>query len=135
MAYPHPRVLSIGSYPTAFESRNRILELAGFDVVPCFRGSGAAAKLASKSFDCVVIGDGCISFQLELIREFRRVNPSVPIIVVHPLPECSLELEVADATIDSLAGPEALLRLLSSMMRKAPQFAVGPKVRASAARK
>ncbi len=134
MAYPHPRVLSIGSYPVVFETRNRILELAGFEVVPSFRGTDAIAKFASRSFDCVVVGDSSSSLRLDMIRDLRHVNPHVPIIVVYPLAERSIDTQLADAAVDSLQGPEALLRVLSSIIRKVPKFAVMPKARAATAR-
>lgn len=134
MAYPPPRVLSIGSYPVVFETRNRILELAGFEVVPCFRGTDVLTRFVSRSFDAVVIGDTCRSLRLEIIRDLRRANPHVPIIVVYPWAERSIDSELADAAVDSLQGPEALLRALTALVRKTPQFAVMPRARAAAAR-
>src|SRR6185369_14230197 len=125
-------VLCIGAYPAVFESRNRILELAGFEVTPSFRGTDAITKFASRSFDCVVIGDSSEKLRLELIRDLRRVNASVPIVVVYPLAELSIHADLADAAIDSLQGPEALLRTLLSVIRKVPQFAVIHKARAAA---
>ena len=134
MAYAHPRVLCVGSYPAAFESRNRILELAGFEVVPSLRGAEALTKFAGGSFDCVVIGDSSEAVRLELMRDLRRINPSVPIVVVYPLAESSLDSGLADAAIDSLEGPEALLGALFSVIRKVPQFAVIRGARVLAAR-
>jgi hypothetical protein len=124
MAYSHPRVLCVGSYPAVFESRNRILELAGFEVVPSFRGLDAVTKFASRSFDCVVIGDSSELLRRKLIRDLRRINPSVPIVVVYPLAESISGNELADVAVDSLEGPETLLQTVSSVIRKVPRFAV-----------
>jgi DNA-binding response OmpR family regulator len=124
MAGRKPRILSIGSYTAALDSRNRILEISGFEVVPSFRGENASNILAGQNFDCVVIGECNEAVRVELIRELRHGNATVPIVVVYSPGNKTGDLELVDAAIESLRGPQVLLGTLFHLIRKVPQFAV-----------
>lgn len=116
-----PRVLSAGAEPLLLETRSRVIESAGFDVVPCLRGIGAGERFTSEKFDAVVLGDfGDPGIRSTMIGDFRRINPQVPILVIHRFEDAFDSFSGADQTMDSLAGPETLVTLLRQMLRRHP---------------
>jgi DNA-binding NtrC family response regulator len=134
MADPRPRILSIGFDITVFDTRNRVLEFAGFDVVACFRGSGAMERLRSERFEAVVIGhsvpDG---MRLRLLREVKRLKPQLPVVVIYKAGESGQDLVEADAVCDSLESPELLIKTVSHLIGFSAQSVRPAAARASAA--
>ena len=122
MSVPRPRILSIGYDITVFDSRNRVLEFAGFDVVGCFRGKGAMDRFRSEAFEAVVIGhsvpDGV---RLRLVREMKRMKPGIPVVVIQRTGESGQDLIEADAVCDSLDNPELLIQKVSRLIGFPPR--------------
>lgn len=121
MGCPHPRILSIGSDAAVFESRNRILESVGCEIVSSFRARDALTNFVSLDLDAVLLGDLAEEVRIELLREFRRLNPSIPVVVIYPVGERSIDVGLADAAMESLEGPECLVRTVMAVVRKSPQ--------------
>jgi len=122
MTQSPPRILSISSDIAVFDSRNRVLESAGFQIVPCYRGVGAIEKFTIESIDAVVLGDSVpTSLRLSLLKAFRSTKPNIPIMVVYPVGEVTEDVLLADAANASLDGPAELIRTLSALVRKRSQ--------------
>lgn len=122
MAQASPRILSISSDITVFDSRNRVLESAGFEVVPSFCGNGALEKFTAEPLDAVVLGDSLSApLRLALFKNFRMLRPSVPIVVVYRIGEQTEDVLLADAAVESLDGPERLIEVVSTVIHKVPQ--------------
>lgn len=119
MVSARPRILSISFDATVFDSRNRVLEFGGFEVVPCFCGIGATERFATEQIDAVLIGESLPrALRLSLIQEFRAAKPSVPIIVSYRIGEFGDDICSADAAVESLDGPERLIQTVSSLLHK-----------------
>jgi DNA-binding response OmpR family regulator len=122
MTQSPPRILSISSDMSVFDTRNRVLESAGFEIVACYRGVGAIEKFTNEAIDAVVLGDSVpTSLRLSLLKAFRATKPSVPVMVMYPVGEVTEDVLLADAANASLDGPEKLIRTLSALVRKRPQ--------------
>jgi DNA-binding response OmpR family regulator len=122
MALANPRILSISSDIAVFDSRNRVLESAGFEVVPSFCGNGALEKFTRESVDAVVLGDSLSApLRIALFKNFRTLRPSVPIVVVYRVGEQTEDVLLADAAVESLDGPERLIEVVSTVIHKSPQ--------------
>jgi DNA-binding NtrC family response regulator len=122
MAQANPRILSISSDIAVFDSRNRVLESAGFDIVPSFCGNGALEKFTGESIDAVVLGDSLPTpLRIALFKNFRTLRPSVPIVVVYRIGEQTEDVLMADAVVESLDGPERLIEVVSTVIHKLPQ--------------
>ena len=117
-----PRVLSISSDMSVFETRNRVLSSAGFAVVGCFRGEGAFEAFSGESIDAVVMGDSVpANMRVTWIQRFRALRPAVPIVVICSAGESAADVREADAALGALDGPERLINVLSSLVRIGPQ--------------
>jgi DNA-binding response OmpR family regulator len=122
MAPARPRILSIGSDVAVFESRNRVLESAGFEVVPCFRGENALEAFCGEPVDVVVLCDSLAQgASSKIVQGFRAAKPAIPIVIVYRLGELSDEVFLADAAVESLDGPERLINTVASLLQKSPQ--------------
>jgi len=118
MERARPRILSAGGDLLLFETRNRVLEAAGFDVIGCLRGLGAREWYAAEQFDAVVLG--CFEdpgVRRSLIDDFKRRNSRVPILVVYRFDDPSETYAGADRLMESLAGPETLISTVVQMTR------------------
>ena len=113
-----PRILSAASEPLLFETRNRVLEMAGFEVVGCLRGLGAREQFGSGKFDAVVLG--CfqdLQIRRTLIADFKRLKPAVPVVVLCHVDDPQETFEQADEVMDSLSGPEKLVSTVRGLLR------------------
>ena len=134
MTSPRPRILSIGYDTLVFDTRNRILEFAGFEVVGCFRGNGALDRFRSESFEAVVIGHSVPgSMRLRLVRELKRAKPRIPVLVIQEAGESGQDLIEADAVCDSLDHPDVLIKTVSRLMGFPPRSVRTIAVRATIA--
>ena len=114
-----PRILSISSDYSVFQTRNQVLTAAGFEVVGCFRGEGALQIFAQDSFVGVVIG-GSVPKETRhvLVQEFKRLRPSVLVVIVER-PGESMDTDGADMVVESTDGPQRLIDLLSTLVSSA----------------
>jgi DNA-binding NarL/FixJ family response regulator len=121
MACAKPRILSISSDLILFESRNRVLESAGFEVVGSFQGHGALDKFKNEHFDVVVIGDSLSGeTRLHFLRKLKQVKPNIPVVVVHQTGDSGQDVIEADASFESLDGPERLINTISVLIGFSP---------------
>ncbi len=135
MANQRPLVLSIGSEITVFDSRNRVLEFAGFEVVGALEGHGALETVRDHSFDLVVIGHSMpAGSRLQILRQIKAAKPNVPILVIYEAGEAGQDIVEADAACDSLDHPERLIKTAMSLIRFAPRKERNCSARAARAR-
>ncbi len=124
MSIPRPRILSISGDISVFASRNRVLEFAGFDVVGCFRGSGALERFRSETFEAVVVGHSLPQpVRLQLIHDMKRSKPQIPVVLILEAGEYGQDILEADAVCDSLDSPELLIRTISGLLGFPPRSA------------
>jgi DNA-binding NtrC family response regulator len=132
MACANPRILSISSDITVSDSRNRVLEFSGFEVVGNFQGLEALDRFKSEHFDVVIIGDSLPSeVRLQLVRDLKEMKPEVPVVVIHRSGDSGEDVNEADADFESLDGPRRLIEVVSSLIGFSPQ-AVGQSLRRAA---
>jgi DNA-binding NtrC family response regulator len=122
MSRPRPRILSIGYDVSVLDSRNRVLEFAGFDVVGCFSCDGALDRFQLEAFAAVVIGHSVPeTLRLGLVRGMKQAKPHIPVVVVQETGEYGQDLIEADAVCDSLDNPELLINTISRLIGFAPR--------------
>jgi len=116
-----PRILSISSDSSVFETRNQVLVSAGFEVVGCFRGEGALEAFTRQAVDAVVIGDSLSpEGRRVLLEAFRKLRPNIPVVVIRRSGAAEEDLD-ATAVIESLDGPQRLIRVLQSLLISSPE--------------
>lgn len=108
-------LLSVGSDPELMKVRTLVLLNAGYAVRQAVSAADAVKIFKAGDFDLVVL---CHSIpekeRLSLIAAVRDVSPSVKIIVVRKDGELSSKL--ADETVHSLDGPEALIEAVKETL-------------------
>lgn len=122
MASPRPRILSISADRSVFDSRNRVLEFVGFDVVGCFGGTGALERFKSEMFEAVVIGHSMEPrARLQLMRDMKQCKPRIPVVLIQESGDMGDDMLQADAVCDSLDTPEHLIQTLSNLVGFVPR--------------
>jgi DNA-binding response OmpR family regulator len=105
-------LLSVGSDPDLMKTRTLVLLKAGYAVRDAMTTSQALKVFEAGDFDLVII---CHSIpepeRLKLITAIRASSPSAKIVVIRM--DGELSAKVADETVHSLDGPEALLRTVA----------------------
>src|SRR3954471_21287555 len=129
-----PRILSISSDAIVFQTRNRILEFAGFEVVGCFQGLGALSRFNDEPVDPVIIGHSVdAEIRLQLLRAMKQARPRVPVVMIYETGDFGEDAAEADASLESLDSPEHLIRTVSSLLGFSPQPTARAKFRAATA--
>lgn len=129
-----PKILPISIDTAAFESRNRVLEFAGFEVVGSFQFRVGLDQSKSEHFDVVIIGDSLPGdWRLQLLRQLKQVKPGVPVVVVHQTGDCGQDVIEADANFESLDGPERLIEIVYSVVGFSPRASTKSQHRAASA--
>lgn len=101
-------ILLLASGRSLTQTRQWVLEEAGYTVVVARTTSEALAALRRRDFEVVLIGVGTDVLDLpRVLGEVRRQPRKVPIITMSHKPEAA-----AEARVGPLAGPEGLLRVL-----------------------
>lgn len=122
MASPRPRILSISADRAVFDSRNRVLEFMGFDVVGCFEGTGAMERFKSEVFEAVIIGHSMPArARLQLMCEMKKCKPRIPVVLIQESGDAGEDMLQADAVCDSLDSPEHLIQTLSKLVGFVPR--------------
>jgi DNA-binding NarL/FixJ family response regulator len=130
-----PRILSIGSDVILLESRNRVLESAGFEVVGSLQAPDAFLRFETEPFDAVVLGDSMPwQARVEFLRSLKNRKPLIPVVVLYRADDRGEELREADALCGSLDGPEQLINTVAAVVGFAPQSRPAPFQRFSSAR-
>jgi hypothetical protein len=60
---------------------------------------------------------------LSVLRGMKKMNPKVPIVVVHHPGELTEQMQEADAVCGSLDGPERLISTVASVLGFSPKSA------------
>jgi DNA-binding response OmpR family regulator len=116
------RILSIGYDAAVFDSRNRVLESAGFRIAACLTPERATELFVTEAFDAVVLCDSLpTNTRSFLMRALRGVKPTVPILMVYQVGEVCDDIFAADAAVESLDGPERLIQAVFSLLHKPAQ--------------
>jgi two-component system response regulator DctR len=114
-----PIILCVDDEPTALAVRKRVLESAGYQVAAERSAEEAIRLFRSEVFDLVILDYWMPNMNgLALAREFKRINPAVPIVIfsaLSPLPDETIG--VADRWILKDEGPEYLLNALKSLLQ------------------
>jgi DNA-binding NtrC family response regulator len=109
-------ILSVSRDAVLLATRNAVLRQAGYDVATTMHDEEAIAILKSTDIDAVVLGDSIGSAERnELARAIKQIDAQLPIIIL----KRTGEYPPAEATafMDSLEGPETLLRMLEDVLR------------------
>jgi len=118
MGHLRPKILSISPDLTLLATRNRVLELAGFEVVGRARFGNSIETFGSEGFDLVILGDSIPSRErLQCLLKIKSRVPRLPVIVMHEPGEGGEDMVHADAVCGSLDGPEYLIHLAFKLVR------------------
>lgn len=114
---PAKVILCIDDEPSGLLVRSRVLELNGYNVLATQSGREGLEIFRSKPVDVVVLDYYMPEVSGEVIAsEMRRINPSVPIILLSAfveLPESTLKL--VDRVVVKAQHPEVLLKELQQL--------------------
>jgi DNA-binding NtrC family response regulator len=114
------QVLMVDDDPGQLRIRERVLRLAGIEVSLASNAEGALEILRSRGAEIgVVITDHLLpGLQgTDLVRELRRFNPSIPVLVLTGLPDIESEYDGLDAIVRvKPLPPGELIRLVHRLM-------------------
>jgi DNA-binding response OmpR family regulator len=110
-------LLSVGNDPELMKVRSLVLLQAGYALREARNGQEAVKIFADGDFDLVII---CHTVpeeaRIRLIKTVRLESPSAKIIVIRK--DGELSARMADETVHSLDGPEALLQTVKQSLAK-----------------
>jgi CheY-like chemotaxis protein len=112
------RILLVEERPWPRRSLSRMLERAGFEVVPAGGGSQAATILGLQPVDLVVTDVALLHADgVELVRRLHLDHPSVPIVAIASTESAEPDLEAACAAGASraVAAPFEKRRLVDAV--------------------
>jgi len=116
---PQYEVLCVGQQGQLLEVRDIVLRSEGYHVIEAYSADDALRIFASTDVDIVVI---CHSIPLQsrrrLVLAMKEARPLTPVIALH---EAFNLITEADLSVDQLAGPEALLEAVASLLKKPVQ--------------
>jgi DNA-binding NtrC family response regulator len=134
MTPPRPKVLSIGVDATLLETRNRVLESAGFDVITSFPALNGGGHIENHDFNLAVLGDSLPrALAVTILQQLKRSRPFIPVVVIYKGGDFCDDFAEADATCGSLDGPEHLIRTISTLIGYSPASVERPLRRDAAA--
>lgn len=106
--HPERSILLLASGQSLTQTRQWVLEEAGYAVVLARTTSAALAALRRGHFEVVLIGVGTDALHLpRVLAEVRRQPRKLPVVTMIDMPDAG-----AEARVEPLAGPEGLLRVL-----------------------
>lgn len=110
-------VLCVSKISLAQVTRNMILERAGYKVIAIANLDQAVRIFTAFALDAVVVGDSIQDDQrTELARTFKRLDPSVPIIVLSKTSGSQVPAGIVDEQLESLGDPQLLLEALKRVL-------------------
>lgn len=113
-----PTILCVDDEPTALAVRRRVVESAGYQVAAARSGNEGIRLFRSEFFEVVILDYWMPGMNgIAVAREFKRINPRVPIIIfsaLSPLPDETIG--AADRWILKDEGPEYLLNAIKSLL-------------------
>jgi DNA-binding NtrC family response regulator len=109
-----PRILSVCNDGSVLRTRGLVLQNAGYNVCPAEDVSQAVDRCSSNNFDVAVLGASLpYNDRIALAAEVKKRWPSTHVVMycrIHEIPAN------ADAVIDPLDGPGALLFAIESTL-------------------
>jgi DNA-binding NtrC family response regulator len=110
--------MSSGDDPSLLSVRTLVLEHSGFAVVPCLPEKVLTTLSERDDIQAVVL---CHSIDLderiELAEQMREASPNLAIVVMHRTNE-AFDAANCDSVVESLAGPDALVRAVRRALKK-----------------
>jgi len=115
------KILCIDDESTALNIRKRVLETAGHQVQTARSGEAGIRLLRSDSFDLVLLDYWMPGMNgIVTAREVKRINPSVPMIILSGLSQLPDEtMGVVDRWVLKDAGPQFLLNSIKDLLNPA----------------
>jgi CheY-like chemotaxis protein len=113
-------ILCIDDEQTALQLRQHLLETAGYRVLAAKSGALGIKSFKSESVDAVILDYWMADMNgLQVAREIRKLNPSVPIIILSAYGELLDEsLGIADLWIrKGEEDPQYLLNRLEQLLK------------------
>ena len=112
-------LLCVSKSSPAQVTRNLILERAGYKILSASDPQEATAIFMKDGVNAVVIGDSLQPDQrLELARNFKRLNQSIPIVVLSKTSGTQVPAGVVDEQLESLGDPRLLVEALARVLPK-----------------
>jgi CheY-like chemotaxis protein len=112
-------VLCVGQHQQLLAIRDTVLRTEGYRVIEAHTTDEALYIFNSTDVDIVVI---CHSIPIQsrkrLVLAMKEARPLTPVIALHEAYDLIAE---ADESVDQLAGPEALLESMTSLLKKPVQ--------------
>jgi len=118
------RVLLVSFIAEHLQDRERILRAAGYEVTVAQSCASASAAIGKEQFDVAVLGFSSAEEERnQLAREITQANPAAKIIMMYFSSVKNTEL--ADAILESSAGPQDILRAVNHILNPRNQAQTG----------
>jgi hypothetical protein len=111
-------ILCVSQSSAAQLTRNLVLEQAGYRVLATDDPGEAERIFSRDAISAVVFGES-LNDQIELGTNFKRINPSVPIVFLYKMNGFRVPPGIADEQVEFLGGPRLLLQALDRVLGKA----------------
>jgi CheY-like chemotaxis protein len=109
-------VLCVGQHQQLLAVRNTVLRAEGYRVIEAYSSDDALRIFNSTDLDIVVICHSIpVRSRRQLVLAMKEARPLIPVIALHEAYDFITE---ADESVDQLAGPEALLECMASLLKK-----------------
>lgn len=120
-------ILCVDDEPVSLIVRTRVLEKAGYEVIPASSAAEALEALQLHSVDLVLTDLLMPGMNgAELAREVKKKNPSLPVVLFSGVNQPPPEGSGADLFVSKLEGPvflcEKVAEVLRSPLSDAPQY-------------
>jgi CheY-like chemotaxis protein len=115
------KILCIDDESAALNIRRRVLETVGHQVLTARSGEEGIQLFRSESFDLVLLDYWMSGMNgIATARELKRINPSVPMIILSGLSQLPDEtMGVVDRWILKDEGPQFLLNTIKALLTPA----------------
>ena len=109
-------VLCVGQHQRLLAVRDTVLRTQGYRVIEAYTTDDALQIFNSTDVDIVVICHSIpVRSRRQLVLAMKGMRPLTPVIALHEAFDLITE---ADESVDQLAGPEALLESMASLLKK-----------------
>lgn len=113
-----PTILCIDDEANALTLRKRVLEKAGYKVVPATNATTALELFNSQPIDLIICDHLLPDLTgADLTREMKRARPFVPVMLFSALLESPKGAEHADMFVTKTGGPVELLEKVANLLR------------------
>ena len=113
-------ILCVDDEPTSLFVRSRVLEQAGYEVVPAASAAEALEALKSRSIDLVLTDLLMPGMNgIELAREIKKQNPSLPVVLFSGVNQIPPNESCVDLFLSKLEGPVFLCEKIAEVLQNA----------------